>query len=97
MTVHGLRKAGYKVRVLHFRKVGDTHLGAVSDRGGETVVQVTTPDGTELEGRAVCSDKDRYNKRVGVSVALGRAMFGLRQKPTVEFRSVRAVCFNKTA
>lgn len=72
MKVHDLRKAGYKVRVLHFR---NDNGNGVSAKGGETVIQITTPDGQELEGRAKCSDKERYNKRVGVQVALGRALF----------------------
>lgn len=77
MTIHDLRKAGYKVRVLHFRSVDCRILGAYQAKGGETVVQITTPDGINLEGRAKCSDKDLYNKRLGVKVAVGRALFGL--------------------
>lgn len=76
MKVHDLRKAGYKVRVLHCRKFSTRNLlGEFDPKGGETVVQITTPDGQDLEGRAKCSDKERYNKRVGVQVALGRALF----------------------
>ena len=76
MKVHDLRKAGYKVRVLHCRRDDERVLGEVHPKGGETVIQITTPDGQDLEGRARCSDKERYNKRVGVQVALGRAMYG---------------------
>ena len=72
MTVHDLRKAGYKVRVLHFRNQDDRSLYAVHPKGGETVVQVTTPEGFNYESSARCSDKDLYNKRIGVKVALGR-------------------------
>ena len=75
MTIHDLRKAGYKVRVLHFRNDHDSILGEFHPKGGRTVVQITTPDGQNLEGRANCSKKERYNKRVGVQVALGRALF----------------------
>lgn len=75
MKVHDLRKAGYKVRVLHFRVHDDRVLGDVHPKGGETVIQITTPDGMNLEGRARCSEKELYNKRVGVQVALGRALF----------------------
>lgn len=67
ITVENLRNHGYKVRVLHHRK---------NEKGGKTVVQVKTPDGIELEGIAVCSKKENYNKKLGVSIALGRALNG---------------------
>ncbi len=41
---------------------------------GETVVQITTKDGRELEGVAVCSIKDPYNRKKGLAIALGRAL-----------------------
>lgn len=75
MTIHDLRKAGCKVRVLHHRVDDNRTLGAFFPKGGETVVQITTPDGMDLEGRAKCSDKELYNKRVGAQIALGRALF----------------------
>ena len=75
MTVHNLRRSGYKVRVLHCRVFDNRTLGEVYPKGGETVVQITTPDGQDLEGRAKCSKKDLYNKRLGVKVAIGRALF----------------------
>jgi hypothetical protein len=75
MTVHNLRLSGYKVRVLHCRVFDNRTLGKVYPKGGETVVQITTPDGQDLEGRAKCSKKDCYNKRLGVKVAIGRALF----------------------
>lgn len=75
MTVQNLRKDGYKVRVLHHRRDDNRVLGGVHPKGGMTVVQITTPDGRELEGRAECSKKDLYNKKLGVRMAIGRAMF----------------------
>jgi hypothetical protein len=71
MTVSDLRACGYKVRVLHHRKWNSC---GISCKGGTTVIQVRTPDGTELEGIAVCSKEDNYNKKLGVSIALGRAL-----------------------
>jgi uncharacterized protein (UPF0303 family) len=80
MTVEQLRKSGYKVRVIHTRR-GKTMqnlngglVQTVSERGGKTVVQVRTPDGEELEGVAVCSAEDNFNRRLGVKIALGRAL-----------------------
>jgi hypothetical protein len=75
MTVHDLRKNGYKVRILHHRKSDNRVLGAVKARGGMTVVQITTPDGVDLEGQSKCSDKDLYDKKLGVKVAIGRALY----------------------
>lgn len=71
MTVSELRASGYKVRVLHHRKWNPS---GISCKGGTTVIQVRTPDGEELEGIAVCSNKENYNKKLGVSIALGRAL-----------------------
>jgi hypothetical protein len=71
ITVENLRNLGYKVRVLHYRK---------NEKGGKTVIQVKTPEGIELEGTAVCSRKENYNKKLGVSIALGRALNGVNNE-----------------
>jgi len=71
MNVEQLRKSGYKVRVIHARLIA---AGGISERGGRTIVQVRTPEGQELEGVAVCSTKDNFNRRMGVKIALGRAL-----------------------
>lgn len=68
MTVRELRSKGYKVRVLHFRPKD------ISNLGGYTVVQIRTPDGQEIEGKAICSNKENYNKKLGVKIAVGRAL-----------------------
>lgn len=70
-TVEGLRKNGYKVRVHHHRKMVASVAAA---RGGKTVVEVTTPDGTTFVGIARCSRKENFNKKMGVRIALGRAL-----------------------
>jgi hypothetical protein len=72
MTVHDLRKNGYKVRVLHFRKWDDRVLAELYPKGGSTVVQITTPEGENFQATALCSNEDRYNKKIGVKIALGR-------------------------
>jgi len=70
-NVKELRQLGYKVRVIHNRvMVGDKPY----PRGGHTVVEITTPDQKELYGVARCSDEDGYNKKLGVKIAIGRAM-----------------------
>jgi hypothetical protein len=69
--VEALRKGGFKVRVRHSRRMNPT---GINPRGGKTVVNLTTPNGIELEGVAVCSRKENFNKRLGVRIALGRAL-----------------------
>lgn len=72
MTVEDLRKDGYKVKVHHHRKF---NLDGINSRGGKTIVEVTTPDGaTTFTGVARCSRKENFNKRLGVRIALGRAL-----------------------
>jgi hypothetical protein len=73
-TVESLRKKGYKVRVHHCRKHGGQPNPTAC--GGKTVVEITTPDGTTLVGKARCNRKENYNKKLGVRIALGRAMIG---------------------
>ncbi len=54
---------------------------SVHPRGGRTWVTITTPDGFEVEGHARCRTDDPnrttpgdcFNKKVGLSIALGRA------------------------
>lgn len=79
-TVKHLRQSGYKVRVCHTRHYDnivkfDTGLTkALSAKGGKTVVQITTPEGKDISGEAICSKEDSYNKKLGVKIAIGRAL-----------------------
>ena len=43
-------------------------------KGGITIINLTTPEGDELHGEAECSVKDCYDRKLGVSLALARAM-----------------------
>lgn len=52
------------------------NLGGPKPRGGETRIEITTPNGETLNGVARCSDKDSFNRKLGVSIALGRAFNG---------------------
>lgn len=46
----------------------------VSPRGGFTVIEITSPDKQiNTSGKAVCSDEDNYDRKVGNAIALGRA------------------------
>ena len=88
INVHELRKQGYKVRIKHFRKYynikdqktrgeyeRDTiykYSAYVLAKGGETRVELTSPNGQEFVGIAKCSKKENYNRRKGVTIAFGR-------------------------
>lgn len=48
--------------------------------GGKTTVELTTPEGITTTGVAKCSDKDPYNRKVGLMIALGRAEKQLEDK-----------------
>ena len=84
-TIKQLRQQGYKVRVLHIRKTEpfqtiDGIYHRIVNSGGYTKIEVTTPDMTTTTiGEAKCSDKDAFNRRIGNSIALGRALEKLRQ------------------
>jgi hypothetical protein len=70
--VDDLRSLGYKVRVMHYRNKDNN--GNIKPKGGKTVVTVTDNDGNTFEGLAKCSDNDGFNKRIGVAIAIGRAL-----------------------
>lgn len=72
VSVASLRKSGFKVRVLHTRNtVAD---GTPSCKGGSTTVEITTPDGKDLSGTARCRDDERFDRRLGLRIAIGRAL-----------------------
>ena len=49
-------------------------LKDVSPRGGKTVIQVSYTNGKEYSAEAVCSLKDNFCYKVGVSICLGRVL-----------------------
>jgi hypothetical protein len=83
ITIKDLRYAGYKVRVLHTRPVTyqcklDGKVPIVSAKGGTTVIEITTPDGSKtVVGKAECSLKDVWNRKLGNKIALNRALVEL--------------------
>ena len=79
-SIKQLRQAGYKVRVLHKRnynkinKIGGISM-MVNPKGGETFIEITTPDKSlTTAGASICSNKDLFNRRTGNDIALGRAI-----------------------
>lgn len=79
LTIKNLRRRGWKVRVLHqrgyfLRNKMDGTSSEVCAKGGNTEIQLTSPDkAINVSGKAVCSEKENYNRKVGNSIALGRA------------------------
>lgn len=78
LTIHQLRKQGYKVRVHHQRETLDvlTLTGInkfLSARGGSTTIELTTPDGKTAIGESRCSLQDNFCRRTGSKLALERA------------------------
>lgn len=98
MTVQQLRQDGYKIRVSHYRRIQgpnkDFYYGfkstvkpisgeVIQQKGGKTIVTVTTPDGISTFGEALCSRKDHFCYKRGCQIALGRAMAKLEVKEVV--------------
>ena len=50
-----------------------------SCRGGKTVVNLIDQDGVMLTKEAVCSRDENFNRRLGVRIALGRAIKELKR------------------
>lgn len=50
--------------------------------GGNTIIQITTPEGDSLEGFAECSFAENFDRKFGIQLALARAMIrpDLRQE-----------------
>jgi hypothetical protein len=57
----------------------------LSGKGGTTRIQITTPDKEiDVEGIAVCSLEDSFNRKLGNSIALGRAIQRLELVPEIK-------------
>lgn len=52
----------------------------VTTHGGVTTAEITAPDGTEVFGKAECSVSDNFNRRLGVKLALKRALQQLKNE-----------------
>jgi hypothetical protein len=83
-TVETLRKKGYKVAVYHTRRYDHKLIQPMLAKGGRTEVVITTPKGDTVEGQARCSKCDAYDKKVGVRIALQRALDKLANPKKVE-------------
>lgn len=89
-TVKDLRQSGHKVRIQRFRpyfigpvpiymddnnaRLNGLTKNEVSQQGGMTIVSIRKPNGEEVEGVSCCSLDDPFIKRVGVEIAISRAL-----------------------
>lgn len=64
-TIYQLRKQGFKVRVIHSTE---------EDGQRVTKIEVTSPEGLSGWGTSYCHPKDGYNRKLGNTIALGRAL-----------------------
>jgi len=84
-TIKQLRREGWKVKVNHYRNVEENRLMwkpykirelglTFAPHGGSTMIELEAPDGRRGNGTSLCSRCDNFNRRVGVLIALGRAL-----------------------
>jgi len=89
MTVEQLRKSGYRVFVTHRRYYPNIPSPLTKDeaiiyhtqpepKGGVTTIEIYHHDDLLASGYANCSFKDNFVRRLGVNIALGRALKNLR-------------------
>lgn len=88
-TVKELRQSGYKIKIIHFREEGFTKhefcgTPMTLAKGGRTELLLMSPEGIQIKAEAKCSEKDNYCRKVGVAIALGRALKNLEWQRKIE-------------
>jgi|688.fasta_scaffold16109_10 hypothetical protein len=79
-TIHQLRRAGWKVRVIHGFTNHNLPFGPKSSKNQEplserfTRIELTSPENKDSTGIAYCSKRDQWNRKLGNRIALGRAL-----------------------
>jgi len=83
-TIHQLRRAGWKVRVIHGFTNNNMPYGPRSIKNKEplsdrfTRIEITNPEGVDSTGITYCSKEDQWNRKLGNRIALGRALKKLK-------------------
>jgi AraC-like DNA-binding protein len=77
LTVNDLKQKGYQVWVRHYRRKNINRnvsppVEEIAQYGGYTIVRLKDEYQEEV-GVAFCSKKDKFNKKLGLRIALGRA------------------------
>lgn len=83
MTVEQVKKDGFRVDIEHYRRLGDALVRAsilnkeqhkdFSCRGGVTIVELSK-DNKTVRAFANCRNEENFNRKLGVRIALGRAL-----------------------
>ena len=84
-TIKELREDGLFVKVRHNRNktnipkidgyCGWHEIPIIKSKGGFTEVSIFDKNDNLIgEGKSICSNKDNYDKKMGIRIALGRAM-----------------------
>ena len=71
-SIDDLRSMGYKVKVIHHRNKDKN--GSIMTKGGKTIILITDQHGNTTESYARCSSLDGFNKKLGIRIAIGRAL-----------------------
>jgi len=93
-TVESLRREGIKVKVMHLRSNDPRYnaspfyvhqyTGKLVECNAVTVVKVTKDD-QEFIGKSYCGPKDQFCRKLGVRIALGRALKNIDKKSETVF------------
>lgn len=83
-VIEALRAEGKVVRIRHHRNrrlvwvdhsVGlKMQVWDLDPKGGKTIVEILNPDGTGTIGVSKCYHRDIYSKKIGVKLALDKAL-----------------------
>lgn len=76
------RRAAIRGGGYYFRPIEGEYATAAWPKGGKTVVVIREKKDSPVlvRSEAVCSFADNFNRKTGLSIALGRAVALLRQK-----------------
>jgi hypothetical protein len=72
ICIDDLKNMGYKVKVIHQRNKHKD--GTIMTKGGKTIIFITDQYGNTTESHATCSSLDGFNKKLGIRIAIGRAL-----------------------
>ena len=73
-TIEALRKTGWKVAVLHTSDVRHDNDGIQTKDAKMTHIIITNTKGQHAQGFSLSHPLDNYNRKLGNTIALGRAM-----------------------
>jgi len=82
LTLDELRKNGWKISVYHLRNCQDVadylqqvnanHKSKININKKAVTRVIVSKNNLTCESEAICSNKDQFNKKLGLKIALGR-------------------------